>query len=948
MRTAVNLPTRTSAGHGRGAVAAILLAAVPVAAEPPAYDRDITPILRTYCAGCHNDADKEGEFSVERYATLRAGGAEAGDPIVPGDPAASALIARIRSSDADHMPPADEPQPPAAAVAALEAWIAAGGRGPAEDISLLAALVVPQLPPHEGARPVTALAVAADGGRLAVARGRGVELLDATRGVEAPPLATLADVPATVTAVRFDATGGRLVVAGGIAGLAGEAQIRDATTGAVQVTVGGHRDLVYDAELSPDGTTLATCGYDRSIKLWNAADGRLVRSIDVHDGPVFDVAWHPGGRVLASASADETVKLWRPSDGVRLDTLSQPQAELFAVAFTPAGHLVAAGRDRQIHLWRLAALDKPALTPPPTSRFAHESPIVALAVSADGTQLLSAGEDRSLRGWRLPQLELVADLPRQPDVAAAVATTPAGGFVVGRMDGSLAAVPALAGQPPAADVAAAPAPPSPAPADAAAPAVLHAERESNDVAPQAEALSAPVTITGAIDRPGDADCFRFAARAGRPLLLEVNAARGGSKLDSRLEILDTAGEPVERVVLQATRDSWLTFRGKNSEQTDDFRVQNWMEMQLDEYLYVGGEVVKLWHFPRGPDSGFKVYPGEGKRWTYFGTTAVSHPLGEPAWIVAPLPAGAQPVPNGLPVFRVFHDNDDEPTQSLGRDSQLLFTPPADGEYVVRITDVRGFGAGVDPAEFRYTLEVRPPRPGFGIEVATRDPKVSPGSGREIVFIARRREGFAGPIRIEVANLPDGFTFHGPLEIEAGQNRALGVLSAAAEAATPAPEASAAVRVTATATIDGRSVVEEVGSLGTIAVGDPPAVTLAIVAAGAEPPPAGSVELTIRPGETITARVRAVRHSAKGPITLGANDPGRNLPHGVYVDNIGLNGLMMTESENEREFFITAAPIARPGRRLFHVRSDNYGGEAALPVIITVVPDSPPAAAGAAR
>ena len=86
-------------------------------------------------------------------------------------------------------------------------------------------------------------------------------------------------------------------------------------------------------------------------------------------------------------------------------------------------------------------------------------------------------------------------------------------------------------------------------------------------------------------------------------MLGVTAARSKSKHDSRIEVLDTAGAPLERVVLQAVRDSWFTFRGKDSNQSDDFRVQNWREMELDEYLYAGGEVVKLWHYPRAPDSG---------------------------------------------------------------------------------------------------------------------------------------------------------------------------------------------------------------------------------------------------------------------------------------------------------------------------------------------------------
>jgi len=97
----------------------LVLAAVAVPAlAAPGYEQEIAPILRTYCAGCHNDRDAESEFSVERFASLRKGGADAGDPIVPADAAASVLIQRILSKDADHMPPNDEPQVPAAALAA--------------------------------------------------------------------------------------------------------------------------------------------------------------------------------------------------------------------------------------------------------------------------------------------------------------------------------------------------------------------------------------------------------------------------------------------------------------------------------------------------------------------------------------------------------------------------------------------------------------------------------------------------------------------------------------------------------------------------------------------------------------------------------------------------------------------------------------------------------------
>jgi len=922
-----------------------VLVALPCAAAAPSYDRDVTPILRVYCSGCHNDRDKEGEFSVETFASLRRGGAEAGDPVVPGDAAASAMIKRIRSTSGDHMPPDDEPQLPPADQAVLEAWIAGGATGPAVDASILRALVVPALPPHAGTKPVTAAAQTSDGSRLAVARGRTVEVFDAA----GTRLRTIEDLAGTATAVHFSRDGQRLVIAGGIAGLTGVAEIRDAATGQLVRSFGGHRDLLYDAELSPDEQTLATAGYDRSIKLWNVADGAVLRSIDVHNGAIFDLAWHPTGQLLASASADETVKLWRTSDGVRLDTLKEPLAEVFAVAFTPDGrHVVAAGRDKRIHLWSVVSLQAPAINPPLHSRFAHESPVVAIGLSADGKHLLTSAEDRSLKIWSVPDLVIEHDHARQPDLVSAVVPRADGGFTVGRMDGSLETIAVVvdpapqstSALPTAADTTAVTAP---APAGGS---VAATEREPNDLPEHAETIAVPAEIKGTVGRPGDPDCFRFAAQRGQPLFLDVNAARSKSLLDSRIEVLDAAGRPVEQVVLQATRDSWFTFLGKDSTQSGDFRLQNWMEMELDEYLYANGEVVRLWRYPLGPDSGFTVYPGSGNRRTFFGTSAVTHALGEPAWIVEPLPQGSTPVPNGLPVFRIFYESDDDPEQRLGADSQLLFNPPADGDYVVRLTDVRGAGAESKPDDYHYSLTIRPPQPAFTVAVGGKDPKVSPGSGRELTFTATRTEGFEGSIRVAMENLPAGFAFSGPVEIEAGQQQAIGVLSAAADAAAPDEQADKAVVMKATATIAGREVTQEICTLGDIQIAEKPKVTVAILP-GAGPASATQregepLEFSIRPGQTITARVKAQRHDFAGRIELGGAESGRNLPYGVFVDNIGLNGLLIVEGQDERDFFITAAPIAKPCRRLFHLHATADGGQASVPVVINVLPPETPA------
>ena len=81
---------------------------------------------------------------------------------------------------------------------------------------------------------------------------------------------------------------------------------------------------------------------------------------------------------------------------------------------------------------------------------------------------------------------------------------------------------------------------------------------------------------------------------------------------------------------------------------------------------------------------------------------------------------------------------------------------------------------------------------------------------------------------------------------------------------------------------------------------------------------------------------ATRHDFTGRIEFGNEDSGRNLPHGLYVDNIGLNGLLIVEGQTERDFFITAAPWVPAGERLFHLRTKADQGQASRPALIRVL------------
>ena len=267
------------------------------------YDAEIAPIFRSYCAGCHNEQDVEGEFSLETYAGLREGG-DKGDPIKPGSADQSYLINVIEGRAKPKMPPKDEPPVPEGDLAKLKAWISAGAAGPGHDHSVFDRIVVPELAASTGASPITALAYSPDGKWRAVARYGRVDVLAAQ---SSQVLRSLTDLPGKVNAAQFTADGKALLLATGITGLKGVAQLWNLETGTLLAAYGGHADVLYDAVISPDEQWIATAGYDSAIRIWNKSDGQLARTLTAHQGAVFDLAFHPSSSILASASADETV-----------------------------------------------------------------------------------------------------------------------------------------------------------------------------------------------------------------------------------------------------------------------------------------------------------------------------------------------------------------------------------------------------------------------------------------------------------------------------------------------------------------------------------------------------------------------------------------------------------------------------------------------------------------
>ena len=345
---------------------------------PVDFEREVLPFLRDNCLACHCQTTKKGGLNLETPELMLKGG-DTGPVIVPNKAGESLALQAAAHQDEDlKMPPRDNKAKAKnltpTQLALFKLWIDQGAK-PSPKIDR----EIRWQPLPAGLNAILAVAITPDGQVAACARANRLSMYHLPTGRCVAQEEAHRD---QINALAFSPDGTRLA-SGGYR----EVKLWRRPREVPRLNI---PDAGVKVAVSPDGKWLATAGEDGTVKLWEFPDGKLARNFAAAQGPIAALKFSPDNAKLVCGSTDKSLSIWNVADGNQLAKV-ETLTEVNAVVWLSDGIAIGSA-DGAIRLWTQVLEPLKELT-------GHNGAVTAL--DAVGNVLLSGGADGSVRTWDL-------------------------------------------------------------------------------------------------------------------------------------------------------------------------------------------------------------------------------------------------------------------------------------------------------------------------------------------------------------------------------------------------------------------------------------------------------------------------------------------------------------------------------------------------------------------